>query len=55
MTPSPMESLESPGNLYELSKGKDTILKATQVLAELVGLWKMERFMEIVVGVIGKK
>ena len=55
MPPSPKESPESPGHPYELSKGNDTILEATQVLVELVGLWKKERFMEIVVGVIGKK
>ena len=55
MPPSPKESPESPGYPYELSKGNDTILEATQVLVELVGLWKKERFMEIVVGVIGKK
>ena len=49
MPPSPKESPESPGYPYELSKGNDTILEATQVLVELVGLWKKERFMEIVV------
>ena len=53
MPPSPKESPESPGHPYELSKGKDTILRSHPSVS------RISRFMkegeEIVVGVIGKK
>ena len=53
MPPSPKESPESPGHPYELSKGKDTILRSHPSVS------RISRFMkegeEIVVGVVGKK